>query len=985
MARDLGLDDVVDHFTLIGDELDLLHAKSGSTRLGFAALLKFLLWRGRFPRAASELPGDAVAHLARQVRVPAGQLASFDFAGRSAQRFRGEIRVYTGFRECSVADAEALTGWLADRVASGEYPPERVRDELIGRCRGELIEPPTPDRVSEIARSALHRAEQALLALITERLDPAVVARLEALIAVSDDDEDNVLGLIKAAPGNVSLETMLVEISKLEAIRGIGLPAGLFDGVDARIIAGWRARAAVESPVHLREHPQPTKLALLCALLHLREREVTDALAQLLISTVHRINARSEEKVITELVNDFKRVTGKETLLRKIAEASLGTPDDTVREVIFPVVGGEQTLQDLVAEYRQKGTEYQRQKRKVFKASYSNHYRRGLIRLIGVLEFRSNNTAHQPIIDALDLIARYAHSTGQYYPAGEHVVIKGAVDPIWADLLTSTDSRKHTRVIRHVYEACVFQALRERLRCKEIWVVGAHEWRNPDEDLPTDFDARRVEHYDRLHKPLDPAAFTAGLRDEMRAQLAALNDALPGLDWLRITKRNSGAIILTPLEAQHEARNLRRLKKAIRDRWGQIPLIDMITEAALRTGMLGQLTSVGPREALARAVLWERLLLLAYAYGTNTGISAVAAGDHGHTEADLRYTARRHFTIDGARAVAVQLANATFAARQPELWGESTTTVASDSTHFRAYDQNLFTEWHSRYGGRGVLIYWHVEKKSMAVHSQLLSCAASEVAAMVEGAVRHGTTMELEGNYVDSHGQSEIGFAITLLLGFDLLPRIKQINKVKLYLPDRGDPNAYPQLTLAMTRPIRWDLIEQNYDQMIKYATAIMVGTASTEAILRRFTRNASHPVYQAMLELGRVQKTIFVARYLRDRDLQREIEEGLNLIEAWNRVNGVIFYGKSGEFATNRRDQQELGMLSLHILQAALVYVNTLMIQDILAEPEWAGVLTPEDLRGLTPLFWAHVQPYGEVKLNMTRRLALSATPSGELDDEDR
>jgi hypothetical protein len=128
------------------------------------------------------------------------------------------------------------------------------------------------------------------------------------------------------------------------------------------------------------------------------------------------------------------------------------------------------------------------------------------------------------------------------------------------------------------------------------------------------------------------------------------------------------------------------------------------------------------------------------------------------------------------------------------------------------------------------------------------------------------------------------------------------------------------------------------------------------------------------MLELGRAQKTIFLARYLRDRDLQREINEGLNLIEAWNRVNGVIFYGKSGEFATNRRGQQELGMLALHILQAALVYVNTLMIQDILAEPEWADVLTPEDLRGLTPLFWAHVLPYGEVKLNMTKRLALTA-----------
>jgi hypothetical protein len=549
MASDLGLDDVVDHFTLIGDELDQLRNKSGATRLGFAVLLKFLLWRGRFPRGLHEVPDDAVAHLARQVRVPAAVLRWFDFASRTAKRHRTEIRAYTGFRECSVADAEALAGWLAEHVASGERRPERVRDELILRCRAELIEPPTPERVSEIARAALHQAEQTLLAVIAERLDPVVVARLEALIAVSDDDGEgeNVLGLIKAAPGNVSLETMLVEISKLEAIRAIGLPAGLFDGVDARIVAGWRARAAVESPVHLREHPQPTKLALLCALLYIREREVTDALAQLLISTVHRINARSEEKVITELVKDYKRVTGKETLLRKIAEASLGTPDDTVREVIFPIVGGEATLQDLVAEYRQKGTEYQRQKRKVFKASYSNHYRRGLIRLLGVLEFRSNNTAHQPVIDALSLIVRYAHSTAQCYPAGERVVVQGAVDPIWADLLTSVDSRKQTRVIRPVYEACVFQALRERLRCKEIWVVGAHEWRNPDEDLPTDFEARRVEHYDKLHKPLDPAAFTAGLRDEMRGQLAGLNDTLPGLDWLRITNRKSGAIKLTPL------------------------------------------------------------------------------------------------------------------------------------------------------------------------------------------------------------------------------------------------------------------------------------------------------------------------------------------------------------------------------------------------------------------------------------------------------
>ncbi len=109
--------------------------------------------------------------------------------------------------------------------------------------------------------------------------------------------------------------------------------------------------------------------------------------------------------------------------------------------------------------------------------------------------------------------------------------------------------------------------------------------------------------------------------------------------------------------------------------------------------------------------------------------------------------------------------------------------------------------------------------------------------------MRHGTTMEVEGNYVDSHGQSEVGFGITRLLGFDLLPRIKRINKVRLYRPAAGESDRYPRLRPALSRPIRWDIIAEQYDQMIKYATAIRSGTASTEAILRRFTRsNAIHP-----------------------------------------------------------------------------------------------------------------------------------------------
>ena len=244
------------------------------------------------------------------------------------------------------------------------------------------------------------------------------------------------------------------------------------------------------------------------------------------------------------------------------------------------------------------------------------------------------------------------------------------------------------------------------------------------------------------------------------------------------------------------------------------------------------------------------------------------------------------------------------------------------------------TEWHIRYGGRGVMIYWHVEKKSVCIYSQLKRCSSSEVAAMIEGVLRHCTEMEVEQHYVDSHGQSEIAFAFSHLLGFDLMPRLKAIASQKLSRPHPGHVDAYPNLQPILTQPINWALIRHQYDDMIKYTTALRLGTAEPESILRRFTRtNVQHPTYRALVELG-ATKTTFLARYLHEEALRREIHEGLNVVENWNSANGFIFYGKSGEIATNRLDDQELSVLSLHLLQACLVYINTLMLQDIRLNP---------------------------------------------------
>jgi TnpA family transposase len=102
------------------------------------------------------------------------------------------------------------------------------------------------------------------------------------------------------------------------------------------------------------------------------------------------------------------------------------------------------------------------------------------------------------------------------------------------------------------------------------------------------------------------------------------------------------------------------------------------------------------------------------------------------------------------------------------------------------------------------------------------------------------------------------------------MPRLKAIASQKLSRPNPGHVDAYPNLQPLLTQPINWALIHHQYDDMIKYATALRVGTAEPESILRRFTRaNVQHPTYRALVELGKAIKTTFLARYLHEEALR--------------------------------------------------------------------------------------------------------------------
>jgi TnpA family transposase len=358
------------------------------------------------------------------------------------------------------------------------------------------------------------------------------------------------------------------------------------------------------------------------------------------------------------------------------------------------------------------------------------------------------------------------------------------------------------------------------------------------------------------------------------------------------------------------------------------------------------------------------VLSVVLADGINLGLKKMAEAVGTHTHWQLLRIARWHVEEDAYERALATIVEAQARLPMARAWGEGRTS-SSDGQFFPAGGpgeaMNLVN---ARYGTEpGVKAYAHLSDQFAPFAVRTIPATAHEAPFILDGLLGCDAGRRVREHYADTGGFTDHVFAACSLLGYSFAPRIRDLPDKRLYA---FEPNAaHPGVRPLIAARIRTDLIERNWPDILRLAVSMALGVVQPSAILRRL---AAHPrqneLALALREVGRVERSLFLLRWIADADLQRRAQLGINKGEAHHALKRAIAFNRRGEIRDRSSEGQHHRVAGLNLIAAAIIHWNTRQLGRIVAERTAAGhAPDPALLPHVSPLGWEHINLTGEYR----------------------
>ena len=359
---------------------------------------------------------------------------------------------------------------------------------------------------------------------------------------------------------------------------------------------------------------------------------------------------------------------------------------------------------------------------------------------------------------------------------------------------------------------------------------------------------------------------------------------------------------------------------------------------------------------------YKTLIAAIISQATNLGVMATSASVQGVTVDMLRQVLRSYIREETLTAASAEIVNRHH--QHPLSSSQGSGDISSsDAQRFKMRADCLLASYYPRYYGyyeKAIGIYTHVSNQLSVFKTQAISCGPREALYVIDGLLENNTILKIKAHTTDTHGYTEIIFALCFLLGFYFMPRIRDLKDQQLYRINKDV--HYGEIDTLLSKTADLDIVEEQWEAMIRVAISLKKRTTPAHIVVQRLTSSGpSDRLTKAFINLGRIIKTEYILRYLTDPELRRTVQSQLNKGEYRHRIPRWIFFAEQGEFTTDDYEEIMNKASCLSLVSNAILFWNTIKIDGILENLKSQGEkIENETLSHVSLLPFKHVLPNG-------------------------
>lgn len=940
-------------------ELVLKKVRGKSQKLTFLTLLKCHQHLGYLP-AIKSIPKSVALYLSSQIgyAVDTPLVEMTETNKKSFHRYRTLIRKYLKVHAWSDTAATMIQVIIKKAALTMSNPPDllNVAVEKLIEQRFELPAFSTLDRMVSHIR---HQVHLELYEQLNKTLHPSERQVLDNLLIVKKGDTKTEFSRLCEKPGKPTLTLMRNWTARLAWLQQLIDTSRLFEIINPTKVHQFAAEIMkVEALEVKRMNPAKRYTHLVC-LIHQRQVDTKDQLADLFLRRIRKTKLRAEKKlgVLQEL---FRSI---EEQMLAIFSTVVGytmqiTQNTRLGGLVRKLIENNGGAAYLLGKYEQVSAYHDNNFLPLLWDSFKSN-RATILNLIELLQVRSG-TEDQDLIKALAFILTHRDSRVKTLPY--EIDLTFMTDRWMKYSETKEDGVKVLR--KRELEIAVLFHIADGLKCGDLYVPGSEEYADYRKQLLpwTECETLLKDYCESVGLPANASDFVATIKKQLATAAKDADNSYSDNTDFYIDE--NGDPHLKRQKATSLPKGLAHFEDTIRKKMPQRDLLDLLKRVQT---WIPYTRHFGPPSG-ATSKMKDRIykyIFTIFSYGCNLGANQMVRHIGGSlTSRILRRINKQHIDATKIDAAMKDIINNYTRWELTDFWGDGSDMIV-DGTHIELIENNMLGAKHIRYGAFGGIAYKYLSNKYIALITRFISCGTWEAIYILDGFQENRSDLQPDTVIGDTQSQSEAVFALAYLMGIQLMPRMRNWNDVSFLRADKAI--VYNHIESLFKKVGDFDRIEKHWKDIMQVALSVHAGKVIPSMLLRRLgVHSKKNKLYKAFRALGQIIRTIFLLKYISDPDLQKYIQAATTKVESFNYFSDwVTFGGKT--LRTGDPVEMEKRVKYADLIANIVMLHNVIDLTDVLNDMNAAGEpVTKELVERLSPYMTQHIRRFGRYHLDM-------------------